>query len=85
MPDTGRFLKANLKRDDQTVVITGSMIPLQGFSPSDGPFALGYAIAKAQDLKPGIYVCMNGRAFAPEEVLKIAKEGRFGSIFWENK
>lgn len=83
MPDTGRFLEANLKRKDQTIIITGSMIPLSGFSPSDGPFAIGYAIAKAQELKHGIYICMNGRVFSPKEVMKINKEGRFTSIFGE--
>ena len=83
MPDTSRFLKANLKRKDQTIIITGSMIPLLGFSPSDGPFAIGYALAKVQDLKNGIYVCMNGRVFSSEEVMKVNKEGRFSSIFGE--
>ena len=84
MPDTARFLKANLKRKDQTIIITGSMIPLSGFSPSDGPFAIGYAIAKTRDLRKGIYICMNGRVFSPEEVMKVNKEGRFTSIFGEN-
>ena len=83
MPDTARFLKANLKRKDQTIVITGSMIPLLGFSPSDGPFALGYAVAKVQNLENGVYVCMNGRVFSPEEVMKVNKEGIFFSIFGE--
>ena len=85
MPDTARFLKANLKRKDKTIIITGSMIPLLGFSPSDGPYSIGYALAKVQDLDSGIYVCMNGKIFSPEEVMKINKEGRFSSIFGENK
>lgn len=85
MPDTARFLKGNIKRKDQIIIITGSMIPLSGFSPSDGPFSIGYALAKSQDLKPGIYICMNGKVFLPEEVMKINKEGRFTSIFGENK
>lgn len=83
MPDTGRFLEANLKRKDQVIIITGSMIPLNGFSPSDGPFAIGYAIAKIQDLEPGIYICMNGKIFSPKEVMKVNKEGKFASIFGE--
>ncbi len=81
MPDTARYLKANLKRNDQTIVLTGSMIPIKGFAPSDGTFSLGYSIAQVQTLKPGIYVCMNGRVFSPEEVLKVIQEGRFASIF----
>ncbi|MBI5753661.1 asparaginase [Candidatus Peregrinibacteria bacterium] len=81
MSDTARFLKANLKRKDQVIILTGSMIPINGFSPSDGPFSLGYAIAQLEHLKPGIYVCVNGRVFSPEEVVKVIGEGRFSSIF----
>lgn len=81
MPDTARYLKANLKRNDQTIILTGSMIPIKGFSPSDGTFNLGYALAQAQTLKPGIYVAMNGKTFDPEEVIKIIQEGRFASIY----
>ncbi len=85
MPDTARFLKAKLKRKDQTIILTGSMIPLIGFSPSDAPFNLGYSLAKVQELGPGTYVVMNGRVFSPEEVAKLLNKGRFISIFGENK
>ena len=81
MPDSARFLKANLKRDDKTIVLTASAIPIQGFSPSDGPFNLGYAIAKLEDLEPGVYVAINGKVFSPEEVMKVMSEARFASIF----
>ena len=81
MPDTARFLKANLKRSDQIIVITASMIPIVGFSPSDGPFSLGFAIAQLDHLKPGVYVAINGKVFSPEEVMKVIDEGRFTSIF----
>lgn len=81
MPDTARFLKANLNQSNKTIIITGSMIPIKGFSPSDGTFNLGYAIAKIQDLNPGIYVCINGHVFTPEEVIKNLSEGTFSSIF----
>lgn len=81
MPDTAKYLKSGLKRNDQTIVFTGSLIPLIGFAPSDAPFNLGYSVAKVQELKPGIYVCMNGRIFSPEEVVKLLYEGRFISIF----
>jgi L-asparaginase len=81
MPDTARAIKGNLKRTDQTIILTASAIPIQGFSPSDGPFNLGYAIAKVEDLSPGIYVAINGRIFDPEEVMKVMSEARFTSIF----
>ncbi|MBP9711720.1 MAG: asparaginase [Candidatus Pacebacteria bacterium] len=81
MPDTARFIDANLKRKDTVIIFTGSMIPLIGFSPSDAPFNLGYAIASLATLQPGVYVCMNGQAFTPAEVVKQLSEGKFGSIF----
>lgn len=81
MPDTAKFLKANLNRKDQTIIFTGSMVPLQGFQPTDAPFNLGYAMAKAEDLSPGFYLCMNGRTFNVDEVAKNLGEGRFYSVF----
>ncbi len=81
MPDTARFLVANLKRKDRTVILTGSMIPLTGFSPSDAPFNLGYSLASVKTLEPGVYVCMNGQIFSPQEVSKRISEGRFVSVF----
>lgn len=82
MSDTARYLEKHLENgDDKTIVFTGSMIPIEGFTMSDGPFNLGYAYAQSQTLDPGIYVCMNGRTFVPEEVAKIISEGRFASIF----
>lgn len=80
-PDTARFLQVNLKRKDHVIVITASMIPINGFSPSDGPFHLGYAIGQLQHLTPGVYVCVNGHVFDPNEVIKDISAGRFTSIF----
>jgi len=81
MPDTARYLKTKLKRKNQTIIFTGSLIPLVGFSPSDASFNLGYSIAKIQNLDPGIYISMNGRIFSPEEVTKLLHQGRFISLF----
>jgi L-asparaginase len=83
MPDTARFLKVNLKQSKKIIILTGSMIPIKGFSPSDGTFNLGYALGRFPDLKPGIYVAMNGRIFKPEEVIKNIYSGKFASIFGE--
>lgn len=81
MPDSAKYLKAHLKRNDQAIIFTGSMVPLQGFLSSDAAFNLGYAVAKVEELKPGIYLCMNGRTFNPEEVAKNLSEGKFFSVF----
>lgn len=85
MPGTARFLKANLERKDQTIVLTASVVPINGFSPSDGPFSLGYALAQLEHLKPGVYVAINGKVFSPEEIMKVISEARFYSIFEKGK
>lgn len=81
LPDTARYIKANLKDKDKVIIFVCSMIPLVGFTPTDAGFNIGYAVAKSQELSEGIYVCMNGRIFSPDEVVKIISEGRFGSIY----
>ena len=81
MPDTARFLSANLKNKNKVIILTGSMIPLIGFSPSDAPFNLGYSIASLNIIKPGVYVCMNGQVFSSNEVAKRLSEGKFVSVF----
>ncbi len=81
LPDTARYLKFKLKKLNKTIIFVCSMIPLEGFTPTDAGFNLGYAVAKSQELPAGIYVCMNGKVFNPEEVVKILSEGRFGSIY----
>ncbi|MFH1424764.1 MAG: asparaginase domain-containing protein [archaeon] len=80
MADTARYLKANLKRKDQVVVLMGSFLPLKEFPLSDGAFNLGFAIAKAQTLKPGVYIFMNGKEFEADEAAKLVSEGRFISV-----
>ncbi len=85
MPDTARFLKHNLKRNDAVVILTGAMTPLKGFDFSDAGFNLGYAFSKAQDLEPGIYLCMNGRVFSAEEAAKSISEGKFYSVFTDKQ
>ncbi|MFA6909107.1 MAG: asparaginase domain-containing protein [Patescibacteria group bacterium] len=81
LADTARFIKGSMEGTDKVVVLTASMIPLVGFSPSDAPFNLGFAIAKLDDLPAGVYVCVNGHVFNPDEVVKDVPEGRFTSLF----
>lgn len=85
MPDTARFLESNLKRRNQVIILTGSMIPMAGFTNSDGPFNIGYSMGIAQSLKPGFYVCMNGTIFDHDEAAKNISEGRFYSMFKEEE
>lgn len=79
--ETARYINKKIKDVNKVIIFVCSMIPIKGFAPTDAGFNLGYAVAKSQDLKNGIYVCMNGRVFAPEEVIKILSEGRFGSVY----
>lgn len=60
----------------KTVVLTGAMIPW-AFGSSDGLFNLGSALSFAQVLPPGVYVAMNGRCFAWDNVRKNTATGVF--------
>lgn len=77
MVETGNYLTDKLRSFNKTIVLTGSLIPLVGMTPSDGGFNMGYATAILPFLQPGVYVCMNGKAFTPTEVIKIVPKGRF--------
>jgi L-asparaginase len=79
--DTAKYLQKKMQKTDKTIIFVCSMIPLHGISPTDAGFNLGYAVAKSQDLTPGIYVCVNGRVFDPKEIVKILSDGRFDSIY----
>jgi L-asparaginase len=64
---------------DKTIVLTGAMIPI-AFGSSDGLFNLGSALSFVQVLPPGVYVAMNGRHFAWDQVRKNRQTGVFESI-----
>ena len=73
---TGKYLKeANI--ENKTIVLTGAMIPYAFGTSSDGFFNMGAAIAFAQVLTPGVYICMNGRYFDVNEVEKNRSTGYF--------
>ena len=67
------------KVPDKTIVLTGAMIPYK-FGSSDGFFNLGSALAFAQILAPGVYVAMNGRYFAWDNVRKNRQTGQFEEL-----
>jgi L-asparaginase len=64
---------------DKTVVLTGAMIPY-AFGSSDGLFNLGSALSFVQVLPPGVYIAMNGQAFAGNRVRKNRERGVFEEI-----
>ena len=63
----------------KTIVLTGAMIPY-AFGSSDGLFNLGSALSFVQALTPGVYIAMNGRAFAWDHVRKNRETGIFEDI-----
>ncbi|MEQ1693534.1 MAG: asparaginase domain-containing protein [Gemmatimonas sp.] len=77
MVETARVLAANIA--DKTIVLTGAMIPY-AFGSSDGLFNLGSALSFVQTLSPGVYVAMNGRCFAWDNVRKNRELGVFEAI-----
>jgi L-asparaginase len=74
MTDTARVLgEARLPR---TIVLTGAMVPY-AFGSSDGLFNLGSALSFVQALPHGVFVAMNGRCFAWDDVAKNRELGIF--------
>ena len=61
---------------DKTVVFIGAMQPRK-MRDSDAQFNVGYGIAAAQLLSPGVYIAMNGCIFDPDETVKNRGKGRF--------
>jgi len=72
MKNTAKFLDEYLSKNkvEKKIILTGSMIPIIGFSVSDAAFNLGYSIASFEGIKNGVYICMNGGIFNYEEVNK---------------
>ena len=61
---------------DKTVVLVGAFLPAV-FRDSDADFNIGFALAAAKTLPPGIYVAMNGNLFPAGAVRKNRQAGRF--------
>jgi L-asparaginase len=77
MVETARAIEAGVR--GKTVVLTGAMVPY-AFGSSDGLFNLGSALSFAQALPPGVYIAMNGRCFAADDVRKNRDAGVFESL-----
>jgi L-asparaginase len=74
MPQTAAVLgPAQLGK---TIVLTGAMIPYE-IANSDAMFNLGFASGVAQTLPAGVYVAMNGKIFAWDNVQKNKSAGVF--------
>ena len=76
MVDTGQLLK---QATGKTVVIMGAMQPAI-IKLTDADFNLGVAVAAVQTLSPGVYLCMNGRIYNVDKVIKNRAEGQFQDL-----
>jgi L-asparaginase len=80
MVETARTLAAAIPpTTGKTIVLTGAMVPY-AFGSSDGLFNLGSALSFAQTLPTGVYIAMNGRAFAWNDVRKNRETGVFENL-----
>lgn len=61
------------------IVLTGALQPA-AFSQSDAVFNIGCAIGGLQASPPGVYIAMNGRLFAGDQVTKNVEANRFEAI-----
>lgn len=69
--ETAKYLEEHLKRKDITVVLTGALIPLKGFAPTDADFNLGYSLAVADNIGSGIYVCIKGETYSSDSPISL--------------
>lgn len=76
MHETATFLDEQ-QIPGKKIILTGSMIPITGFTTSDAGFNLGYAIASFENIQPGVYLSMNGGIFKSDEVEKNLELFRF--------
>ena len=77
MTDTARAL--GVEGLAKTIVLTGAMVPY-AFGSSDGLFNLGSALSFVQALPHGVYIAMNGRCFAWDDVAKNRDLGVFETL-----
>lgn len=76
MVETSEIIAKN-KRPEQTVVITGAMVPAS-MKNSDAFFNFGYAIGALDIVSPGgVWVAMSGSLFEFSDVVKNTEKGIF--------
>ena len=80
MAATAEYLANRIEASSKRIVLTGSMLPLRGFSQSDAPFNLGFAIGALFLAQPGVYMAMNGQLFPAGTAVKNVDAGRFEEI-----
>ena len=74
MVDTAKYL--GLRNIPKTIILTGAMETAVG-NEVEAAFNLGFAIANVQNLKPGVYIAMNGKLFDWDKTHKNLKRKCF--------
>ncbi len=69
--ETARFIQKHLTSADKKIILTGSMIPLDGYYHSDGHFNLGFALGVIEEVKKGIWVCIKGKCYSPDDSVEL--------------
>lgn len=76
MRDTAEFLEQQ-NIEGKKIILTGSIIPITGFTTSDAGFNLGFAISSFASIQSGVYLSMNGGIFSSHQVEKNTELFRF--------
>ena len=76
--DSARFVQDSLGEGggEKAIVFTGAFL-IPSITDSDAYFNLGYALANLRRLPCGVYLCMNGETFVPDDVFKNIEKARF--------
>ncbi len=69
--ETARFIQKQLPCVDKKIILTGSMIPLDGYYHSDGHSNLGFALGLIEEVKDGVWVCIKGKCYSPDDKVKL--------------
>ena len=72
--ETGKYLAHQLP--DRLIILTGAMRP-ERFSNSDAPINIGAAIAAANLLEEGVFICMHGIVKAAHQIRRNPATGKF--------
>ena len=65
--------------EGKSIVLTGSLAPAR-FRETDAVFNIGFGLAAAQAIGPGVYIAMNGRVFTWDNVRKNKDAGVFEEL-----
>jgi len=74
LQQTGRYINDRVK--NKVIILTGSMRPA-AFRDSDASFNIGMAIAAAQVLDAGVYICIHGVVKEVSDIKRDSESGKF--------